>query len=88
MATVEMVRNAVRTMFQENDWNYDFDKERGIFYTGFSLSNAKLDQVRVLLDVCGPGAAKIPTTSASISSPLADAASGRTRTAWLRWRNI
>ena len=60
MVTVEMVRNALRTVFQENNWNYDFDTERGIFYTGFSLSNAKLDQVRVLLDVCGPGGSEDP----------------------------
>ena len=54
MATVEMVRNAVHAMFQENEWKYDFDEERKLFHTGFGLSNAKLDQVRVILDVCGP----------------------------------
>ena len=64
MATVEMVRNALRTVFQENNWNYDFDTERGIFYTGFSLSNAKLDQVRVLLDVLEESTMGISTIDA------------------------
>ena len=58
MATVEMVRNAVHAMFRENEWHYDFEEERGLFHSGFSLSAAKLDQVRILLDVCGPGGSR------------------------------
>ena len=43
--------NAVKEMFKNNDWSYDFNEEKTLFTTTFNLSKSKLGSVRIMIRV-------------------------------------